>query len=128
MIGNYISKKINVSLAHRNIFSHFYFAENKDNETISRILIPSYQSILILNFGNNIILNSKKEDEIIVDKFIVLNTIKKAFEYSLPPNSKLLVINFNNDAFYRFFGVSHVVDSNIFTKEYSIYTLWLKLI
>ncbi len=33
-----------------------------------------------------------------------MSCIRKVFEYSLPPQSKILVANFKDDAFYRFFG------------------------
>ena len=101
---SYHNFRIAVSTDYENVFSHFYFAENQSNETITKTLLPSYQTILIFNFGTKALLNSEQNTQIEVDKCLVLGTIRKAFVYSLPPQSKILVANFKNDAFYRFFG------------------------
>ena len=101
---SYHDFRIAVPTDYKNVFSHFYFAENKSNERITKTLLPSYQTILIFNFGTKALLNSKQNTQIEIDKCLVLGTIRKAFEYSLPPQSKILVANFKNDAFYRLFG------------------------
>lgn len=41
----------------------------------------------------------------------MLGPIKHAFDYSLPPKSKILVANLKDDAFYRFFGNAWVADN-----------------
>ena len=66
--------------------------------------MPSYQTILIFNFGERAILHSKNNTEVSIDRCFVLGPIKQAFGYSLLPNSQILVANFKDDAFYRFFG------------------------
>ena len=59
---------------------------------------------MIFNFGTRVWFNSPKNIRLEIDKCIVLGTVRKAFEYALPPQSKILVANFKDDAFYRFFG------------------------
>jgi AraC-like DNA-binding protein len=108
-VGNkekYYQFRISVPDEFGEVFSHFYFAENKSSETVTKILLPSYQTILIFNFGTKAMLSSKESTQIEIDKCLILGTIKKAFEYSLPPQSKILVANFRDDAFYRFFGMA----------------------
>ncbi|MDN3596841.1 helix-turn-helix domain-containing protein [Zunongwangia endophytica] len=128
----YNNFRIAVPTEFKNIFSHFYCAENKSNETITKTLLPSYQTIFIFNFGTKALFNSKQNTQIEMDKCLVLGTIRKAFQYSLPPQSKILVANFKDDAFYRFFGnislANHspihpdeLLDENCFTS------LWYEL-
>jgi hypothetical protein len=40
----------------------------------------------------------------------MIGPIKHAFDYSLPPNAEILVINFKDDAFYRFFGSTPIAE------------------
>lgn len=86
------------------VFTHFYFAENKTSELITKTLLPSYQTILIFSFWEKPYLLSQKATRIEVDKYLILGPLKQAFDYALPPNSEILTINFKDDAFYRFFG------------------------
>ncbi|MDO1450714.1 helix-turn-helix domain-containing protein [Rhodocytophaga aerolata] len=96
--------RIAIPAAYENVFSHFYFAQNQSNEIVTKTLLPSYQTILIFNFGTKVLLISRQHTQIEIDKCLVVGTIRKAFNYSLPPQSKILVANFKDDAFYRFFG------------------------
>jgi AraC-like DNA-binding protein len=73
-------------------------------------LLPSFQTILTLNFGNKALIHTKNNTEISIDRCFVFGPIKKAFDYSLPPGSKILVANFKDDAFYRFFGNAAVAE------------------
>lgn len=128
----YDSFRIAVPADYKEIFSHFYFAENKSNKTITKTLLPSYQTILIFNFGASAILNSKNNSHIEIEKCIVLGTIRKAFDYSLPPNTKILVANFKDDAFYRFFGNSLLaknlpVNPDELLNENCFTAMWYKL-
>lgn len=100
----YNNFRIAVPTDYEDVFSHFYFAENLSDKTVIKTLFPSYQTILIFNFGTKALLHSKQNTQIEIDKCLVLGTIKRAFDYSLPPQSKILVANFKDDAFYRFFG------------------------
>jgi AraC-like DNA-binding protein len=106
----YTNFRIAVPKDYEEVFSHFYFAENKSSDTISKTFLPSFQTILLFNFGTKAILHSKHHTEIAVDKCLVLGPIKQAFDYSLPTNSRILVANFKDDAFYNFFGNAAVAE------------------
>jgi AraC-like DNA-binding protein len=93
------------------VFTHFYFAENKTSETITKTLLPSYQTILIFNFGEKPFLHSKQNTRNTIDKYLMIGPIKQAFEYSLPPNTEILTVNFKDDAFYRFFGNAAIAEN-----------------
>nr|WP_315200615.1 helix-turn-helix domain-containing protein [uncultured Flavobacterium sp.] len=108
--GKYSNFKIAVPTDYEEIFSHFYFAENTTAEIITKTLLPSYQTILIFNFGSVTILYSNQKTEIEIDKCLILGPIKQAFDYSLPAKSRILVANFKDDAFYRFFGNASVAE------------------
>ncbi|MCS3869414.1 AraC-like DNA-binding protein [Chryseobacterium ginsenosidimutans] len=107
---NYSSFKIAVPADYEEVFSHFYFAENTGVETITKTLLPSYQTILIFNFGTPAVLYSSQKTELKIDKCLVLGPVKQAFTYSLPENSGILVANFKDDAFYNFFGNAAVAE------------------
>ncbi|WP_029273427.1 AraC family transcriptional regulator [Flavobacterium sp. KJJ] len=96
--------RIAVPSAFETVFSHFYFAENKTSLPITKTLLPSFQTILVFNFGTKSSLKSNQNSILEVEKCIVLGPIKHAFSYTLEPNSEILVANFKEDAFYRFFG------------------------
>jgi AraC-like DNA-binding protein len=106
----YKNFRIAVPATYEDVFSHFYFAENASADTIIQTLLPSYQTILILNFGAKALLHSKQNTKIEIDKCLVLGPIKQAFDYSLPPQAQILVANFKEDAFYRFFGNASVAE------------------
>ncbi|WP_282115943.1 AraC family transcriptional regulator [Cellulophaga baltica] len=106
----YRNFKITVPTDYEDIFSHFYFAENKTTKAITKTLLPSYQTILIFNFGITTILYSNQKAKIEVDKCLVMGPIKHSFDYSLPSKSKILVANFKGDAFYRLFGNASVAE------------------
>lgn len=107
----YNNCRIAVQTGYEVVFSHFYFAENKSDETITKTLLPSYQTILIFNFGVKAFLHSKQNTQIEVDKYLILGPVKQAFDYSLPPNAEILTVNFKDDAFYRFFGDAPVAEN-----------------
>ena len=96
--------RIAVPSAFETVFSHFYFAENKTDSAITKTLLPSFQTILVFNFGTKSTLKSQHNTILEIEKCIVLGPIKQAFDYTLEPNSEILVANFKEDAFYRFFG------------------------
>ncbi|QOG02247.1 AraC family transcriptional regulator [Flavobacterium sp. MDT1-60] len=96
--------RIAVPSAFETVFSHFYFAENKTDYPITKTLLPSFQTILVFNFGTKSALKSKQNTILEVEKCIVLGPIKQTFDYTLEPNSEILVANFKEDTFYRFFG------------------------
>ncbi|WP_343330788.1 helix-turn-helix domain-containing protein [Polaribacter staleyi] len=128
----YNSYRIAVPKAFENIFSHFYFAENTNTKIITKTFLPSYQTILIFSFGSKTTLQSKDNTEIKIDKYLLLGPIKQAFNYDLFPNSKILVVNFKADTFYRFFGdISQnkyqELNSDGLSNENCFMTLWSEL-
>ena len=100
----YNNFRIPVPTRFEEVFTHFYFAENKSGELINKTLLPSYQTILIFNFGARPYLLTKQNTRIEVDKYLMIGPIKQSFDYVLPPNTEMLTVNFKDDAFYRFFG------------------------
>ncbi|WPR76249.1 helix-turn-helix domain-containing protein [Algoriphagus sp. NG3] len=113
----YNNYRIEIPSRFKEVFTHFYFAENKTNELISKTLLPSYQTILIFNFGEKPYLFSKQNIRIKVDKYLILGPIKQAFDYALPPNTEILTINFKDDAFYRFFSNTASSENLIINPE-----------
>ena len=96
--------RIAVPSEFESVFSHFYFAENKTDIAITKTLLPSFQTILVFNFGTKGYLKSQNNTVLEAEKCLVLGPIKQAFDYTLEPGSEILVANFKEDAFYRFFG------------------------
>ncbi|HKO79879.1 MAG TPA: helix-turn-helix domain-containing protein [Chitinophagaceae bacterium] len=122
-----IEKRIPVPKEFEEVFSHFYLAENNTANPVARTLLPSYQTILVFNFGPKASLISKQNTKIEIDKCVVLGPIKYAFDYILPVGSRILVVNFKSDGFYRFFGTAllsdhlpiqpdELIDDNCFTN------------
>jgi len=103
-MNGYNSYRIPVPTEFEEVFSHFYYAENKSEALVEKTLLPSYQTILIFSFGTSASFISKNNTEIIVEKCIVLGPIKQAFDYILPDGAEILVCNLKDDAFFRFFG------------------------
>ncbi|GGH12333.1 AraC family transcriptional regulator [Sphingobacterium alkalisoli] len=101
---DYINYRIAIPEGYEEVFTHFYFAKNNTSETITKKLIPSYQTILIFSFGEKPYFKSKQNPYLEVDKYLMLGPIKHVIEYSLPPNAEMLLVNFKDDAFFRFFG------------------------
>jgi AraC-like DNA-binding protein len=100
----YKSYRISAPSTFKDVFSHFYFAENGSEEAIEKTLLPSYQTIMIFSFGTPASFISKNQEKIKVEKCIVLGPIKQAFNYVLPAGAEILVCNFKDDSFFRFFG------------------------
>jgi len=128
----YLNGRILAPKVFGEVFSHFYFAENRLAHTITQTLLPSYQTMLIFSFGTNALLHSNENERIEIAKCAVLGPIKKAFDYSLPPKSNLLIANFKDDAFYRFFGAASIaahlpIDPDALLKENCFSVLWDKL-
>jgi AraC-like DNA-binding protein len=130
--NQYISLRIAVPTEYEDVFSHFYFAENKSSETISKTFLPSYQSLLVFNFGEKITLQTTNNRHITVNRCFVLGPVKKPFIYSLPPNAQMLVANFKDDAFYRLFGNASVAEQlplnpNDLVEEDCFTAVWTEL-
>jgi AraC-like DNA-binding protein len=130
--NQYQSYRIDVPQDFEEVFTHFYFAGNRSAETVTKTLLPSYQTILIFNFGNKAILYSGQDTQIEIEQCLVLGPIKQAFDYALPTDSAILVANFKEDAFYRFFGAAaiaeHVpMDPDELLEENCFSLLWHEL-
>lgn len=130
--SEYNNFRIAIPARFEEVFTHFYFAENKSSELIIKTLLPSYQTILIFNFGKKPYLLSKQNTRIEVDKYLMLGPIKQAFEYALPPNAEILTVNFKDDAFYRFFGNSAIsehlpINPEDLTNDDCFSILWYEL-
>ena len=106
----YTQYRLAVDKQYEAIFSHFYFAENRSEATIVKTLVPSYQVILIFNFGAKAFLCSPQGAKVEVDRCLVIGPVKKAFDYALPATPQILVANFKDDAFYRFFGTAAIAE------------------
>lgn len=129
---SYNSCRIAVPAAFEPVFTHFYFAENKSGEAVRKTFLPSYQTILVFNFGTHAVLHSRHKNQLEIDQCMVVGPIRQAFDYTLSIGAEILVANFKDDAFYRFFGentlAEHVpinpddlLDENCFTA------LWKEL-
>jgi len=128
----YNSFRITVPKEFEDIFSHFYFAENNSDEVIKKTLIPSFQTILIFSFGAEASLITQQNNEIKIDKCFAIGTIRQAIDYSLSPHSQILVVNFKNDAFYRFFNnvameTYFLTHLDALANENSFTSLWCEL-
>lgn len=104
----YFSGRIDVPSEFQEVFSYFYVAKNNSKERIHKTLLPNYQTLLLFNFGGELILSTNSGMSIEVDKCIVIGPIKQSFDYSIAAGSEIVVANFKDDAFYRFFGQSAV--------------------
>ena len=102
-IEGYQQQRIPVSEEFEQIISYFYSATNKTNADITKILAPGLQTIMVFSFGAAIRFKSGG-DSILLDQCLVLGPIRQPIAYTLPPAADMLVVNFKDDAFYRFFG------------------------
>lgn len=113
----YSSFRIAVPAAYEKVFTHFYYAKNDTGETISKMLIPSYQTILIFSFGEKPYFSSKNSSRLEVDKYLMVGPIKHLLDYSLPPDAEMLLVNFKDDAFFRFFGSASLAEHVPITSD-----------
>ncbi|UOU97016.1 helix-turn-helix domain-containing protein [Chryseobacterium daecheongense] len=131
-MDGYTSYRISAPSTFKDVFSHFYYAENKSEEPIEKTLLPSYQTIMIFNLGTPASFISKNKEEITVERCMVLGPIKHAFNYILPENAEILVCNFKDDAFFRFFGNAGLTDGLAIHPDELLHqncftTLWSEL-
>lgn len=131
-LPEYHEFRIPVPQEFENVFTHFYFAENTSAEAIVKTLLPTYQTLLLFCFGEQAAMSTHEKTIISVDKCIVFGPVRQAFDYMLPAGSSILVANFKDDAFFRFFGKlsfvhttakhpDQLLDENCFTN------LWYEL-
>ncbi|MDR6369323.1 AraC-like DNA-binding protein [Chryseobacterium bernardetii] len=102
--SEYNEYRISVPQEFENVFTHFYFAENSSEFSITKTLLPTYQTILLFCFGESATMSTREKTVIQIDKCMVFGPVRQAFEYTLPSGSSILVANFKDDAFFRFFG------------------------
>jgi AraC-like DNA-binding protein len=100
----YNNYRISIPLEFEDVFTHFYFAKNDTKQRLTKTLIPNFQTIFIFSFGATVYLNTNQDNKIKIDNYLFLGPVKQAFDYTLDVGSEILVINFKDDAFYRFFG------------------------
>lgn len=86
------------------VFTHFYSAVNNTDAPINKTLYPAYHTIMVFHFGQKPAMLTNGTAQTAMDKCFILGPIKQAFDYTLPAGSEILVANFKDDAFYRFFG------------------------
>lgn len=108
---NYHSNRITVPPVFEEVFTHFYYAENKSDVPLSQTLLPTFQTIMVFNFGAPVSFRSSQQDELEIEKCLVLGPIKQALTYTLPPKAEILVANFKDDAFFRFFGTAIIAEN-----------------
>ncbi len=106
----YTSQRIAVPAAFRDIFSHFYTAQNQSTQSVCKTLLPSFQAVLIFSFGKKAIYTSRQGIHLTIDKCLLLGPVKQPIDYTLPAGAEMLAANFQDDAFYRFFGSAMLFD------------------
>ncbi|MGO2101435.1 MAG: DUF6597 domain-containing transcriptional factor [Psychroflexus halocasei] len=130
--NKYKSYKIKPPKDFSEVFSHFYGAENHSKLPVTKILSPSFQTILVFNLSKNPLKISTENHQFTIQKCMVLGPLKKAIHYTIPAHSTFFIINFRDDAFYRFFNQS-VLNSSFFenpdqlTGENCFSVLWQQL-
>ncbi|MCF0074223.1 helix-turn-helix domain-containing protein [Dyadobacter sp. CY261] len=129
--GIYSDQRIAVPVEFADFFTHFYAAQNNSEQDVKKTLIPSFQTIIVFSFGPSIKFKSCG-NSLELNECVILGPIRQVIEYTLPPGAHLLIANFKDDAFYRFFGPAvlsdqmavhpdELLDENCFTR------LWLRL-
>jgi AraC-like DNA-binding protein len=129
---NYHSGRIIVPPLFEEVFSHFYFAENNSGEPVTQTLLPSYQTIMVFNFGIPVSFITSQHDALTIEKCMIAGPLKQALTYTLPPKAEILVANFKDDAFFRFFGTAIIaqnlpVHPDELLKENCFTVLWQHL-
>lgn len=66
----YTSYRISAPTEFKDVFSHFYCAENRSGEIVEKTLLPSYQTIMIFSFGTPASFISKNKEEIKVENVL----------------------------------------------------------
>lgn len=100
---NYSERRIQVPTDFEQVITYFYTAQNNTGSDIKKILVPSFQTIMVFSFGSPVRFTSGG-GSVLLDQCLVLGPVKQPIEYTMPAGADLLVINFKDDAFYRFFG------------------------
>ncbi|OMP75544.1 MULTISPECIES: AraC family transcriptional regulator [unclassified Chitinophaga] len=126
----YISMRIAVPPTWEQVFSHFYYAANLSRVPVEKHLLPAFQSIMAFNFGPPVPLEYGNEQFLPIEKTLVLGPVKKSMKYTMPAGSRILVANFKDDAFYRFFGKPlqhYLTDPDKLIQTHCFADLWQEL-
>lgn len=99
------------------VFSNFYFTSNCTEKSIKKTLLPTFQMMMVFSFGTEVFLESDQNSQIQIDKCVVIGPLKQALTYNLPVGSEILVANFKDDAFYRFFGQAVLYNFSLHPDE-----------
>lgn len=126
----YISTRIAVPEHWEQVFTHFYYTANNGDEALQRQLLPTFQSIMVFNFGPPVPLRYGDASFLPIERTLVIGPIKQSMLYTMPPGSKILVANFRYDAFYRFFGRAmkhYLTDPDKLINTHCFAELWEEL-
>ena len=105
--NNTNSYRLPVPLGYEDVFSHFYFARNPEDQPKSQSLLPSFQQIMVFILTGGVIIKDPFNEAVQLNHAVILGPVKKVLEYTLLPKTQMLVINFKPGSFYRFFGSIH---------------------
>lgn len=86
------------------VVTHFYMARNDSALSVTKTLVPTFQAMLVFNFGTLAKAIMDGDRKSYSGKCFVFGPVKKQLTYIVYPGTELLVVNFKDDAFYRFFG------------------------
>lgn len=126
------SKIITVPDEWKEVFSGFYYTINKKEKAIEKKLLPTFQTIMVFNLGTPVKMHSQNGIDSVIGKCVLIGPVKKVLEYTLLPQSELLIANFKDDAFYRFFGTnlklnSFIVDPDTLVGDNCFSKVWSEL-
>lgn len=109
--------RIAVPAEFEEVFTHFYFDENTTAEPISRTVLPSYQTIMVFNFGPPVSFLTTPGNQVSIPPVVVTGPVRQLVQYIMPPGSAMLIANFKDDAFFRFFGIALVCETAVHPDE-----------
>src|SRR5690606_13136200 len=73
----YKSYRIDAPAAYSDVVTHFYIARNDSNADLTRNLIPSFQAILVFNFGARATMTWEGQSEIYSGNCLLFGPVKK---------------------------------------------------
>ncbi|PSK91113.1 AraC family transcriptional regulator [Taibaiella chishuiensis] len=100
----YVQYRIAVPPDFSGVFSQFYYACNGTASAITHTLLPSYQTLMVFALSEGLSFVTKAQTHMAVSQCMITGPVRQAFQYTLEPGAAMLVVNFKDDAFYRFFG------------------------
>jgi len=100
----YQSYRVEVPEKYSEVLTHFYVARNDTATAVNKKLIPSFQALLVFNFGVAAQVQLEGLPDMHTGKCLLFGPIKKQLSYLVHPGTELLVVNLKDDACYRLFG------------------------